>query len=414
MTSGARPGSVRTSRRQRLDAAVVGGGVVGAAAALALARLGLRVALVESREPPRWSATQRDLRVYAFAPDNAALLDELGVWAGVRAARVQPYRRMRVWDAAGGGELDFDADALGRRELGWIVEHGLLVDRLWAALVPAGVGVHCPARVVELEQHDDGARLRLDDDRTLEARLVLAADGADSSLRALAGIDVAAHDYAQQGVVAFVATEQPHQDTCWQRFLPGGPLALLPFVGGVAPEDRARPGHISSIVWTLPDAEAERVLALDAAAFDRELTAAFAARLGQARVVSARAAFPLRRQLAGEYARGRVLLLGDAAHAVHPLAGQGVNLGLRDVAALRDSVHAAQTRHADYAAPQRLARWARARKSDNAASAHAFDAINRLYSNDGVAATLVRGPLLGLAGRLPPLSRLLWRHAAGV
>ena len=387
----------------RIDAAVVGGGVVGSACALALAKLGLDVALLESREPPRWSPAQRDLRVYAFAPDNAALLDALGVWRAVQDARLQPYRRMRVWDAAGGGELAFDADALGRRELGWIVEHGLLVDRLWAALAAAGVDVQCPARVTELEQHDDGAKLRLEDGSALDARLVIAADGADSSLRTLSGIGIDTHDYAQKGVVAFIASEQPHTDTAWQRFLPTGPLALLPFVDGQ-----------SSIVWTLPNAEAERVLALDEDAFNRELTTAFDARLGALQLRSPRAAFPLRRQLADDYVHGRVLLLGDAAHVVHPLAGQGVNLGLRDVAALRDSIREAQGKRADYTAPQRLARWARMRKSENAAAAHAFGAINRMFTDDGMAATLLRGPLLGLAGRLPPLAHALWRHAAGV
>ena len=396
--------------RGRLDAAVVGGGVVGCAAALALAKLGLEVTLVESRDPPRWSASQRDLRVYAFAPDNAALLDQLGVWTAVREARAQPYRHMQVWDAAGGGTLAFDADALARRELGWIVEHGLLVDRLWSALPAAGVHVHCPARVAGLEQHDDGARLRLDDGGVLDARLVLAADGADSTVRGLAGIAVAMHDYGQRGVVAFVASEQPHADTAWQRFLPGGPLALLPFVDGDAQD---RPRCTSSIVWTLPEAAAGRVLALDEEAFNRELTAAFGARLGALQLRSPRAAFPLRRQLADRYANGRVLLLGDAAHVVHPLAGQGVNLGLRDVVALRDAIAEAQSRHADYAAAPRLARWARTRKSENAASAHAFSAINRMFSNDDMLATLLRGPLLGAAGRLPPLAHALWRHAAG-
>ena len=400
----------------RLDVAVVGGGVVGTAAALALARLGLEVALVESLAPSPWSAAHRDLRVYAFAPDNAALLDDLGVWTAVRAARVQPYRSMRVWDAGGDAELAFDADAFARSELGWIVEHGLLVDRLWSALAAAGVQVHCPARVVELEQHDDGARLRLDDG-VLDARLVLAADGADSTVRALAGISTDTHDYAQRGVVAFVASEQPHAATAWQRFLPGGPLALLPFVDpgqhdGKVAIDRA--GCTSSIVWTLPEAAAQRALTLDEDSFNRELTAAFGARLGALQLRSQRAAFPLRRQLADRYADGRVLLLGDAAHVVHPLAGQGVNLGLRDVAALRDSVRDAQARRVDYAAASRLARWARTRRSDNAASAHAFGAINRMFSNDDLLATLLRGPMLGVAGRIPPLARALWRHAAGV
>ena len=155
------------SRRTALDAVVVGAGVVGAAAALAFARDGMSVALVEAREPPPWRALPADsdaldLRVYAFAPDNAALLDHLGVWHGVTAARAQPYRAMRVWDAAGGGELVFDADRFGRRELGWIVEHALLVDRLWAALPGAGVRVHCPESVAGLTQDDDGVSVELD------------------------------------------------------------------------------------------------------------------------------------------------------------------------------------------------------------------------------------------------------------
>ena len=397
------------SRRGRLDAVVVGGGVVGAACALALARQDLRVALVEGREPTCWSADAPDLRVYAFAPDNAALLDALGVWPAVRDARTFAYRRMRVWDAAGGGELVFDADALGRAQLGWIVENNLLIDRLWAALAPAGVQVACPARVTDMEQDPStgsgqasGVRLTLDDGTRLDAAIAIAADGAGSTLRERAGLTVSAHDYAQRGVVAYVETEAANEATAWQRFLPTGPLAFLPF------------GKQSSIVWTLPNDEAARVLALDEATFGRELTAAFAARLGEVRVASPRAAFPLRRQLAKGQASGRVLLVGDAAHVVHPLAGQGVNLGLRDVAGLRDLVVDAQARRADWTSPHRLARWARTRRSENAAAAYAFDGINRLFSNDEMHATLLRGPLLGLAGRLPPLANLLWRKASGL
>ena len=379
--------------RARLDVAVSGGGVVGAACALALARSGLDVALVEPRPAPRWLAERPDLRVFALAPDNAALLDALGVWPQVLAGRAQPYRRMRVWDAGGGGELGFDAAALARDELGWIVENGLLVDRLWAALAAAGVQVHCPARVEAMEQDATGVRLRLDDGTRLEARLAVAADGAASELRRLAGLDVAAHDYAQRGVVGFIQTDLPHEDTAWQRFLATGPLALLPFSQGR-----------SSIVWTLPEAEAARVLALDDAAFAIELTDASAARLGRAMPVSERVAFPLRRQLVQQQVAGRVLVLGDAAHVVHPLAGQGVNLGLRDVAALRSEVEAALARRVDWAAAHRLQRWARRRRSDNTVSAYAFEGINRLFSNADPLAVLARGPLLGLAGKLPPLT----------
>ncbi|UNK56568.1 UbiH/UbiF family hydroxylase [Pseudoxanthomonas daejeonensis] len=390
--------------RARLDVAVAGGGVVGAACALAMASAGLEVALVEPRPAPRWRADEPDLRVYALAPDNAGLLQELGVWPQVLAARAQPYRRMRVWDAAGGGELDFDAAGIAARsELGWIVENDLLVDRLWAALAAAGVRLHCPARVQALEQDAGGVRLKLDDGTRLDARVAVAADGAASDLRRLAGLEVDAHDYRQRGVVAFIETERPHEDTAWQRFLPGGPLAVLPFAQGR-----------SSIVWTLPDAEAARVLALDEDAFARELTDASAARLGQARPVSDRVAFPLRRQLVRQQVAGRVLVLGDAAHVVHPLAGQGVNLGLRDVAALRDEVEAARLHRSDWTAAHRLQRWARTRRSDNTVSAYAFEGINRLFSNTHPAATLARGPLLGLAGKLPPLQRAFWRHAAGL
>ena len=389
--------------RARLDVAVAGGGVVGAACALALARAGLDVALVEARPVPRWLAEQPDLRVYALAPDNAALLDALGVWPQVVRARAQPYRKMRVWDAGGGDELAFDAATLARDELGWIVENGLLVDRLWAALVAAGVQVHCPARVQGMEQDEAGVRLQLDDGTRLEARVAVAADGGASELRRLAGLDVDAHDYGQRGVVAFIETADPHQETAWQRFLPTGPLALLPFTQGR-----------SSIVWTLPEAEAARVLALDDAAFAVALTDASAARLGRAVPVSARAAFPLRRQLVRQQVAGRVLVLGDAAHVVHPLAGQGVNLGLRDVAALRAEVESAQARRVDWASAHRLQRWARRRRSDNTVSAYAFEGINRPFSNADPLAVLARGPLLGLAGKLPPLTRALWRHAAGV
>ena len=398
--------AVRTvSRRGPIDVAVVGGGVVGAACALALARHGLEVALLERAPPPAWRPAQRDLRVYALAPDNAALLDALGVWQPVVRAGggdVQAYRRMRVWDAAGGGELVFDADAVGARELGWIVQHALLTDRLWSGLRDSAVDLRTPGELVALEQTADVVDLRLADGSRLQARLAIAADGADSVLRRLAGLGVSRHDYGQAGVVAYVETAAPHEATAWQRFLPSGPLAFLPCADGT-----------SSIVWTLPEVEASAVAALDDDAFGEALARAFDHRLGPCRAASARALFPLRRQLATACRSGRVLVVGDAAHVVHPLAGQGVNLGLRDVAALETMVAGALRRGLQWDAPDRLDRWSRTRRSENALAAHAFDGINRLFSNDAVAATLLRGPLLGVAGRVPGLAAGLWRRAAG-
>jgi 2-octaprenyl-3-methyl-6-methoxy-1,4-benzoquinol hydroxylase len=393
------------SRQAPLDVVVVGAGVVGAAAALAFARDGRRVALVESRQPSPWSADNPDLRVYALAPDNAALLGRLGAWSAIAGARLQSYRGMRVWDAGGGDELVFDADRLGRPELGWIVEHGLLVDRLWSALPAAGVAVHCPDAAEALSQDSDSATLQLESGLRLHARLVIAADGGDSRLRTLAGVDAPCHDYRQRGLVAYIGHQAPHRATCWQRFLPGGPLAFLPFV-----DDEQGPR--SSIVWSLPEDEAGRLLAVNDEVFLDELARAFDGPLGALRSVSRRAAFPLRRQLASTQVAGRVVLVGDAAHVVHPLAGQGVNLGLRDVGALQAVLGG--VRGGDIGSAAKLQRWGRRRRSDNTVSAYAFEGINRLFSNDAVLPVLARGRLLGLAGSLPPLNRALWRHAAGL
>jgi len=387
-----------------LDAIVVGAGVVGACAALALARAGLRVAIIEAHEPPGWRADTPDLRVYALAPDGRALLERLGAWPAIAAARAPAYRRMQVWDAIGPGELVFDADALGRAELGHIVEHGLLVDRLWAALATQpGVQRLCPARAQALVQDADGVTVHLDDGSGLRARLLLGADGADSRVAALAGIGSDVRDYGQRGLVAYVRTGQPIAATCWQRFLPDGPLALLPCADGRG-----------SIVWSQPDAEAARLLGVDADAFGAELTRALDGRLGECKLDSTRAAFPLRRSTAEAMFSGRVALLGDAAHVVHPLAGQGVNLGLRDVAALADTVADAQAAARDPLGNERLARWARARRSEAMVAARVFEAIHDAYTARGLLPGLLRGPALALAGALPPVNRLLWRRAAGV
>ena len=392
------------SRAAPWDVAVIGAGVVGAAAALALSREGLRVAIVEAHEPSAWRSDAPDLRVYAFAPDSQALLDALGVWPSIVAARAHPYRRMRVRDAAGGGELSFDADDLGRSYLGHIVEHGLLVDRLWLAVGrERSISRHCPDKLLSLVQDESGVTIELASGASLRARLVVGADGATSKVRELAGLASDNHDYEQRGLVAYVRCEKTHEDTAWQRFLPSGPLAFLPCADGRC-----------SIVWTLPTADAERLLTLDDDSFRRELTRAFDARFGEVTEVSARVAFPLRRQLASEMLAGRIALIGDAAHAVHPLAGQGVNLGLRDVTALRDLVRAARTAGSEFDSPHRLARWARTRTSENAVAAYSFETINRVFSNDAVLPTLLRGHVLGLAGKFPPLAQFLWKRAAGV
>ncbi|MBA8888227.1 2-octaprenyl-3-methyl-6-methoxy-1,4-benzoquinol hydroxylase/2-octaprenylphenol hydroxylase [Dokdonella fugitiva] len=418
------------SRRGEFDVIVVGAGAVGGALALALARDGFEVALVEAREPKPWRAEDEvDLRVVALAPDARALLDDLGAWAAIAAARIGPYRHMHVWDALAPGELHFDAAEQGEAALGWIVENKLVQSMLWRALhedrlcgsggsrdapaanparsiaasaAPTGVRMHCPGEVADIEDSDSGVTATLADGTRLRARVLVAAEGAESSVRTRLGVPFEGRDYAQRAVVAHVATERPHAGTAWQRFQPGGPLAFLPLADGRC-----------SIVWSLPDAEAARVLALDDDAFRAELGCAFDFRLGAITATTPRAAFPLRLRLAERYVEGRGVLAGDAAHVVHPLAGQGMNLGLRDVACLRRVLRAARERGSDLGAEHVLRRYERERRSDNTLAARGFDAIERVYGSASEPVAALRGAALSLVSGVGALRHVLAARAAG-
>lgn len=392
------------TRTDACDVAIVGAGMVGAALALALARDGFDVTLLDARAPAAWQAHEPvDLRVVALAPSALRLLQDVGVWDAIRAARASAYRRMQVFDALAPGTLHFDAADTGHAVLGFIVENRLVQSQLWqAAQAEARITLRCPARVAASESGDARRTLQLDDGSRLSARLVVAADGADSALRTLAGIRARERDYAQRAIVAHVATERAHQHTAWQRFLPGATLAFLPLADGR-----------SSIVWAVADAEAARLLALDDAAFCAELGAAFDLRLGRVTASTPRAAFPLRMRLAERYAAPRLVLVGDAAHAVHPLAGQGVNLGLRDVDELRETLQSTRLRGADFGATAVLRRFERRRRSDNVLSARTFDAIQRVFGSSALPLAGLRGAALTLVDACRPLKRAFARHAAG-
>ena len=390
------------SRRLDAEIAVVGGGMVGAAAALALAHAGFGVMLLEAGAPPSPPGPETDLRVVALAPSSARLLADLGVWAQLDPARLCAYRAMHVWDAAGGAALDFDAALLDAQTLGWIAENRLLQWTLWQALEAAGVRLRAHAPVDACRDAGGHATLAPGDGDALRVRLVLAADGRDSPLRGAAGIGVGGRDYGQSAVVAHLRSERPHRHTAWQRFLDSGPLALLPLADGRV-----------SLVWSLPRSQAQRVLDLDDDAFARAVGVASDFRLGTLTPDSPHAAFPLRLALAHRFAAPRLALLGDAAHAVHPLAGQGVNLGLRDVRELVQVLREARTRGADPGAPAVLARYARRRRSMDAFDAYSFDALERVFRLRAAPLVAARALGMGLIQRSPPLKRLLARHAAG-
>lgn len=392
------------NHESRVEVAVVGAGVVGAALALALARAGFTVALVEAREPePFDRAGDWDLRVYALAPGPAAVLERLGAWPQPGGARAQAYRSMRVWEDTPARGLAFDCAQVGEAQLGWIVEDRALRAALWqAVLAQPGVQRHCPARLTAFEPGTREVVLVLDDGTQVRARLAVAADGAWSPLRELAGLRTEGRDYAQRAVVAHVATTRPHQDTAWQRFTADGPLAFLPLSDGR-----------SSVVWSLRDSRAAEVLALGDADFADALTRAFDGPLGKVLAVTPRVAFPLRLQLAEAYAGPRLALVGDAAHVVHPLAGQGLNLGLLDAAALAQVLAAALAEGGDPGAVATLARYRRWRESDAAAAARALDLIDALFRTDAAGIGWLRRGGMALLDRLAPLKRRLALHACG-
>ena len=397
-------GTPARRRPPALDIVVVGGGMVGAAAALALSRAGFKTALVEARAPQPWQPQhEMDLRVVGLAPSSIQLLDDMDVWTSIREARSSAYSHMHVWDAESGASISFDAASEDRQQLGYIVENNLVQWTLWQALEAAGVQRLCPSQVLAFEAREDRIQLELDDGQSLNAGLLVAADGAASPLRQLAGIGTRGRDYEQSAVVAHLQTERPHENTAWQRFLPAGPLALLPLADGR-----------SSLVWSMPEDEARRVLALDDQGFLGELGIASDFRLGRILATSARAAFPLKLQLAQRYQAERFVLLGDAAHAVHPLAGQGVNLGLRDVTELRDTLVAARLAGRDIGAEHVLRRYARRRRSADTLDALGLDALARIYAWQSPPMVAARGFGVRLLDRLSPIKRRIADHAAGI
>lgn len=391
--------------KQELDVIIVGAGVVGATLAAALCDSGLRIAILDAREPPRFDAQgEWDLRVFALSPGSQQLLDAVGAWKSIPASRVCAYTAMQVWDATGRGQIKFDCAEVGEEALGYIVENRLLQHALWQRLEQAGnlTAIH-PAKPEAVHFDPQHVALSLEGGERLHARLLVAADGAESAVRKLAGIETKGASYRQQAVVAHLSTQKPHCNTARQRFLPGGPLALLPLADGRV-----------SLVWSLDDARAGEVRALNDAQFCAAITEASEHVLGDITGTTKRTAFPLQRLRARTYVRPRLALIGDAAHAVHPLAGQGMNLGLLDAAALSAVIHAAVACERDIGDLAVLRRYERARKGDNLAMIVALDGFKRLFGNDIRPVALLRNAGLNAVDRFTPLKSAFMRRAMGL
>jgi len=386
------------------DIIIIGGGIVGATAACALGEAGVPVALIEAREPVPPENQQPDPRVFAITRASERIFRSLGVWDAIHRQGAFAFSDMEVWDAGGDGVTHFDCADLGEPCLGHIIEPRYIQAALWQQLESMdAVSLYCPARFKAISILDDRVDVELDDGQQLSAALVIAADGARSPVRHTLGMETQRHDYRQSSLVALVKTAEPHQNTAWQRFRPGGPLAFLPMGGGW-----------SSIVWTMPSDNIERLLTADKDVFHEELAAAFGHRLGEIVDSGEREAWPLQRLHAEHYVAARVALIGDAAHAIHPLAGQGVNLGLLDAAALAEVVVDAKRQGKDAGRLAVLRRYERWRRGDNLLMMRAMDGINQVFSNARLPLNQVRNLALSMVNHSATAKRLFMEHAMGL
>ena len=380
------------------DVVVVGGGLVGSALSLSLVRCGLQTALVETGPPgPLPSDATWDARIYAISPGNADFLRGLGAWEMMDASRIAPIHAMQVWGDDANARLDFEAYEAGVPELGFIVESRLMQDALWRQLQCSGVDIITRPGVA-LELDAKGAALTLDDGRTLQAQLIVGADGGGSWVRRQAGIGVATMPYGQLGVVANFETERPHGNVARQWFQPEGILAWLPL-----------PGNRISIVWSAFETQAQGLLALDAAAFCDAVARAGHEALGTLNLITPPAAFPLRLQRNDAVTGTRLALVGDAAHLVHPLAGQGVNLGFRDAATLAGLLRVRGPREAGD--PFLLRAYARSRKADVLSMQAVTTGLQKLFNNQDPVLAWLRNTGLAVADRIAPVKRQLMAHA---
>lgn len=381
------------------DAIIVGGGLAGLALAVALRRSRLRVAVVEAQAPippAGW-----DARIYAVSPANARFLDEIGIWRHLDMGRVAPVRRMAVHGDRD-GLLEFSAYGSGVGELAWIAEASLLQRELWETARRQGnIDLICPAQPALLDIGDREAVLELADRRVLSAKLIVAADGADSWTRDAAGIAVDFLPYDQMGVVANLSAERPHRNVAWQWFRPDGVLAYLPL-----PDDRI------SIVWSTPTDHARDLLALPPAQFCALVAAAGDRRLGGLELVTPPAGFPLRLMRAPRTVAPRLALIGDAAHTIHPLSGHGINLGFQDARSLAQTLSACPP-HVDCGDLRWLRRHERARREEVAALQAVTHGLQRLFGAPQAPLGVLRNFGLNFVNRLPVIKDALTRYAMG-
>lgn len=387
------------------DIVIVGSGVVGAATALRLAQTtSLSIAVIEAAEPHWvWAPSTIESRVSAISLASHAYFKTLRCWSAIKNRRVSPYHAMQVWDAESNGQIHFDAAMIAEPALGYIIEDQVLRKSLLEQFVHyPQITWLCPMHLVAINEKADCIELVTDNNQSITTSLLIAADGAQSFVRETLGFSLNTRDYEHTAIVATVETQEPHQKTAWQRFLKTGPVAFLPLL------DPNR----CSIVWSITPERASQLLTLDTAEFATELGNAFAHRLGAVRLMNTPQSFPLQMRHVKHYVRSRVALIGDAAHTIHPLAGQGVNLGLMDAAMLTEVIIDAWKKNRDYASYSTLRRYERARKGDIVAMLTLVQGLKQLFAHDSTIIKSLRSAGLQLTDR-SLIKKWLIQYATG-
>jgi 2-octaprenyl-3-methyl-6-methoxy-1,4-benzoquinol hydroxylase len=391
-----------TEITQKWDVTVVGGGMVGAALASGLAAQGFKVAVLEQQEPAEFDASSNpDVRISAIGAASVALLKQLDVWPLIQRMRCTPYRKLETWEW-NTAQVSFDAQSLGLPELGYMVENSVLQRALWQRLQQQGVALISPARLQAMQPGNGGWQLTLENGDRLLTKLVVGADGANSQVRQLAGMGIRGWNYAQSCMLISVRCEQDAGDCTWQQFTPDGPRAFLPLFDRWA-----------SLVWYDSPAKIRQLQAMTMAQLGQQIATHFPARLGKVTPVSA-GSFPLVRRHATRYVLPGLALVGDAAHTINPLAGQGVNLGYRDVDALIDTLVASRDRAEDWASEGVLKRYQRKRQKDNLLMQSGMDLFYFAFSTPVAPLRIVRNLGLMVAERSGVLKRQALKYALGL
>ncbi|MFC1236967.1 FAD-dependent 2-octaprenylphenol hydroxylase [Vibrio sp. F74] len=390
---------------QSVDIAIIGGGMVGLTLAAALKDTDLRIAVIEGYEPERTLNILADVRVSALSRASEQILKNVGAWSGIEQRRTAPYCAMEVWEQDSFARIEFDSTQLGQPNLGHIVENRIIQLALLDQITSQeNVSLFMPAKCNALVMGESEAWLTLDSGESLTAKLVVGADGANSWVREQADIPLTHWDYGHSALVANIQTSEDHDKVARQVFTPLGPLAFLPLSDT----------NMSSIVWSTEPNRAQQLLTMPEVEFNKHLSAEFDMRLGKCKLIGERQAFPLKMRYARDFVLDRIALVGDAAHTIHPLAGQGVNLGLLDAASLAQEVIRLWNAGEDIGKRSNLRIYERWRKAEAAKVIAAMQGFKDLFEGGNPAKKLIRGLGMTLASRLPGAKDEVMKRALGL